>query len=73
MTSNDGGRDDAYGASGALFDTVVAFLDGEEAAGMDHRELEDQLADRSRQLFCRLFQDHLDRRAQQKSRLHTRG
>ncbi len=52
-----------------MFDTVVAFLDGDEAAGMEHAELEDQLQERSRQLFCRLFQDHLDRRAQREQRL----
>lgn len=63
--------DDAYGASRASFETVVAFLDGDDAAGMEHSELEDQLQERSRQLFCRLFQDHLDRRAQRERRLET--
>jgi hypothetical protein len=71
MSSDDAVSDDGYGASRALFDTVVAFLDGEEAAGMEHAELEDQLQERSRQLFCRLFQDHLDRRAQREQRLDT--
>jgi hypothetical protein len=61
--------DDGYGASCAMFGTVVAFLDSEEAASLEHAELEDQLAQRSRELFCCLFQDHLDRRAQREPRL----
>jgi hypothetical protein len=49
----------------------VAFLDGEEAAAMEHAELEEQLQERSRQLFRRLLQDHLDRRAQRERRLEA--
>lgn len=71
MSTQNGSSDDGYGASRACFETVVAFLDGEEAAAMEHAELEDQLQERSRQLFCRLFQDDLDRRAQQEQRLET--
>lgn len=71
MSVHHGPSDDGYDASRAVFDTVVAFLDGDEAAGMDHGELEDQLQQRSRQLFCRLFQDHLDRRAQRERRVEA--
>ncbi len=71
MSTSDGAGEDGYGASRAVFEAVVAFLDGEEAAVMEHAELEDQLAERSRQLFCRLFQDHLDRRAQREQRLEA--
>jgi len=71
MSAPDSVSDDGYGASRAVFEAVVAFLDGDEAAGMEHAELEDQLAERSRELFCRLFQDHLDGRAQREPRLET--
>jgi len=69
MRVTDGLHGDGYDASRDLFDTVVAFLDSDEAAGMEHAELEDNLHQRSRELFRRLFQDHLDRRAQREERL----
>ena len=69
MNATDGAEHEAFAASQALFDTVVEFLDGVTAAGMEHAELEDRLQDRSRQLFCQLFQDHLDRRARREQRL----
>lgn len=71
MSAHNQPSGDGYEASRAVFDTVVAFLDGDESAGMDHAQLEDQLQQRSRQLFCRLFQDHLDRRAQRERRVEV--
>ena len=69
MSTQIGPSGDGYGASRAVFEAVVAFLDSDEAAGMEHAELEDRLSERSRELFCVLFQDHLDRRAQREQRL----
>jgi hypothetical protein len=71
MSTHDGPSDDGYGASRAVFEAVVAFLESDEAAGMEHAELEDRLTERSRELFRLLFQDHLDRRAQRERRLAT--
>ena len=43
MNAIDDPTDEAFAASQVLFDTVVEFLDGVAAAGMEHAELEDQL------------------------------
>lgn len=61
--------EDGFGASRAYFETVVVFLDGDDAAGLEHAEVEDRLQQQSRELFRRLFQDHLDQRAQREERL----
>lgn len=51
------------------FESVVEFLDSEEAFGLDHGSLEAWLEVSSRELFRRLFQDHLDLRAQREARV----
>ena len=51
------------------FESVVDFLDGEEAFVLDHGSLEARLEVSSRELFRRLFQDHLDLRAQREARV----
>ena len=60
---------DAFTDSRAYFDTVIAFLDSPGTNGLDHAQLEDRLRDHSRELFRRLFQDHLDQRAAAETRL----
>ncbi len=49
------------------FTTVLAFLDGAEAAAASHAELEEHLQVASRELFRLLYQDHLDLRAQREA------
>ena len=60
---------DGFAASRAGFDRLVDFLDGAEAAGLAHAELETQLDTRGRQLLRQLFQDHVDVRAHREQRL----
>jgi len=60
---------DAFGASRERFETVASWLGGAEACGLDHAELEDRLDVEARELFRRLFQDHLDLRAHNEARL----
>ena len=60
---------EAFTASRELFESVVGFLDGTPAAGLEHAELETRLQTRSRELFRQLMQDHLDLRAQREQHL----
>ena len=48
---------------------MVGWLDGAEAAGLTHAELEGRLQRDSRELFRQLLQDHLDLRAVREERL----
>jgi hypothetical protein len=59
----------AFAASRDRFDTVLGWLDGTEAAGLSHGELEARLQIDSRELFCQLLQDHLDLRTLTETRL----
>jgi hypothetical protein len=61
--------DDGFSSSREHFESVVDFLDAEEAFGLDHGSLEARLEVSSRELFLRLFQDHLDLRAQREERV----
>ncbi|MDH2903464.1 MAG: hypothetical protein PXZ08_05880 [Actinomycetota bacterium] len=61
--------DDGFSSSREHFESVVDFLDAEEAFGLDHGSLEARLDVSSRELFLRLFQDHLDLRAQREERV----
>ena len=58
-----------FGAGRETFESVVGFLDGAEAAAMEHAELEAELDTRGRELMRRLLQDHLDLRAGREQRL----
>jgi hypothetical protein len=60
---------ESFSASRELFESVAGFLDGTEAAGLEHAELETQLQSRGRELVRQLMQDHLDLRAQREQRL----
>ncbi len=57
-----------FAASRDRFETVLAFLDGEEAGALSHGELEERLVIDHRELFRQLLQDHLDLRAQRETR-----
>ena len=50
----------AFAQSRAYYGELEAWLSGEDAAGLRHADLEDQLQERGRELLRRLHQDHLD-------------
>ena len=62
-----------FTASRERFESVLAFLDGAQAAAACHAELEDHLQVHSRELFRQLYQDHLELRAQRESRVAVIG
>jgi len=53
-------RDDAFARSGECFRALEDWLASEEAAGLQHADLEEQLDVRGRELLRQLFQDRLD-------------
>src|SRR5712691_11262371 len=53
-------RDEAFAESGKCFGELEDWLASQEAAGLQHGELEEQLDVRGRELLRRLFQDRLD-------------
>ena len=59
----------AFERSRELFDGRVEWLTGDEAASLEHGELEARLEVGARELFCRLYQDHLDLRAAREPRV----
>jgi hypothetical protein len=63
------GVDERFAASRALFDTTLGFLDGAQAAGLEHAELETELEAQGRQLLRQLMQDHLELRTLREQRL----
>ncbi len=70
MTARTGGEPTVFGsASRGHFEQVLAWLEGDESAGLSHGELEEQLQCRGRELLRRLLQDHLDLRAATEARL----
>ena len=59
-----------FGAdSRGCFEQLMAWLEGGQASGMTHAELEDELACRGRELLRRMLQDHLSLRAATEPRL----
>lgn len=60
-----------FGGSRDRFETVLAWLEGEEATCLSHGELEARLEVESREVFRQLLQDHLELRAQKESRLEV--
>ncbi len=53
-------RDEAFGESRKCFRELEQWAASEEAAGLQHADLEEQLEARGRELLRRLFQDRLD-------------
>ena len=51
------------------FESLVGFLDGTDAAGLSHAELEERLDRDGRELLRRLLDDHLALRALREQRL----
>ena len=62
------GQDEAFAESGKCFGELEDWLASEEAAGLQHGELEEQLDVRGRELLRRLFQDRLDLTAAREER-----
>ena len=60
---------EGFAGSRERFETIVGWLDGDDAAGLTHSELEVQLDARGRELLRGLFQDHLAVRARDEPRL----
>jgi hypothetical protein len=54
---------DAFAASRALFDSTADWLNGKQAAELDHAQLETHLQGVGRELMLALFQDSMDLRA----------
>jgi hypothetical protein len=59
----------SFTGSSERFGTVVSWLAGDQAAGLDHGALEAKLGTLGRDLLCQLFQDHLDLRASRERRI----
>jgi hypothetical protein len=74
-TSDAGGRSggsagvDAFAASREQFASMVGFLDGADAVGLSHAELEEHLDVHGRELLRCLLDDHLALRAVREQRL----
>jgi hypothetical protein len=59
----------AFAFSRDQFESLVSFLDGTDATGLSHAELEERLAVDGRELLRRLLDDHLALRAVREQRL----
>lgn len=64
-----GAGNDGFASARQCFESILGFLEGEQACGFEHGELEEHLERQSRELFRRLFQDHLVIRSQREERL----
>jgi len=60
---------DSFGQSRECFIEVLGWLEGPDAAALNHAELEEQLDCRGRELLRRMLQDHLSLRAVTERRL----
>ena len=63
-------RDEAFAQSRKCFRELEDWMASEEAAGLQHGELEEQLDVRGRELLRQLFQDRLDATAAHEERRH---
>jgi hypothetical protein len=64
------GPDAAFAESRKCFGDLEDWLGSEEAAGLQHADLEEQLGERGRELLRQLFQDRLDLTACREVRRH---
>ena len=60
-----------FAASHAQFETILNFVQSDDAFWLSHGELEQTLATQGRELIRRLLQDHLDLRANREPRLEV--
>ena len=68
-SAGDSVRASGFSASRERFELLVSFLDGADAAGLSHAELEERLDRDGRELLRRLFGDHLALRAAREQRV----
>ena len=59
---------EAFAASREVFEQVLVFASGEQAAGLSHGEMETQLQERMRELGRRVYQDWLDQQCEAEQR-----
>jgi hypothetical protein len=59
---------DPFGGSRACFEELIGWLEGTEATGLTHAQLEEQLDRRGRELLRRMYQGQLDLRALREQR-----
>ena len=59
---------DGFASSREQFESLVSFMDGTDAAGMDHAGLEERIDRDGRELLRRLLDDHLALRAVREQR-----
>ena len=71
LSAERGGSDRAaaFACSREQFESLIGFLDGTDAAGLSHAELEERLDRDGRELLRRLLDDHLALRAAREQRL----
>jgi hypothetical protein len=69
VTADHGEDRKAFSASREAFEEIVGWLDGVEAAGLDHGALEVELSVRGREVLRRLLQDHLSLRSNNEERI----
>src|SRR5947209_12224505 len=71
LPAGRGGSDRAaaFACSEEQFESLIGFLDGTDAAGLSHAELEERLAVDGRELLRCLLDDHLALRAAREQRL----
>jgi hypothetical protein len=60
---------EGFTRSQELFFSELAWLAGEEAAGLSHGELEEHMLVNQRELYRQMLEDHLARRAEQEQRI----
>lgn len=70
MQGYAGGRDDAFAVSRERFRELEEWAASEEAAGLQHADLEEQLEARGRDVLRQLYQDRLDASAAAEVRRH---
>jgi hypothetical protein len=59
---------DEFARSGEELAGIAEWLGGAQTAGLDHAELEEQIAARAREVARLLLQEHLDLRAEREQR-----
>jgi hypothetical protein len=69
--SGPGEAADRFGSSRQCVEELLGWLEGSDAAGLAHGELEDQIDARGRELLRRMLQDHLSLRAANEARLEA--
>ena len=67
--ASDATQPAVFSGSQDRFESVLAWLEGEQAGALSHAELEERLQVDARELFRQLMQDHLDLRAQSEPRI----